>query len=256
MNWETKRKLVYALGVSVALLAIFVLVFRNILFPDPTCFDSKLNGYELEVDCGGACALKCTQEVNPLTVVWAKAVSSSAGIYDLVGMVKNTNIDNASRELGYTFTLYDDQGAVTSVYSGSTTAPLDGNFPIIIQNLPLTSAPNKVALTLFDGLHFKVLESPTSPTLRIVERRYEPGQIPRIYTTIMNTKRLEINNLQVRVVLFDENDNAYAVAQTIVPTLAKEEIKELAFTWNEPLPVAPTRIGVYPIFNPFEAIDF
>ena len=256
MNWETKRRLVYALAFTTAILAASVFLLRDIIFPSPTCFDTKQNGYELGVDCGGICSLRCTQEVNPLTVEWAKAVATGVGLYDFVGMVKNTNIDNASRELGYLFTSYDEQGIVTSVFNGSTTAPLDGNFPIIIQNIPLDKAPNKVTLTLVDGLHYKVNESPTSPTIRILERRYEAREISRVYTTIMNTKRLEILNLPVRVVLFDQNDNAFAVGQTIIPTLSKEGVQELTFTWNEVLPTSPTRIGVYPIFSPFEAIDF
>lgn len=256
MNWETKRKLVYALGVITAVLAVSVFLLRSIIFPTPTCFDTNQNGYELGVDCGGVCSLKCKEEVNPLTVAWSKAVPSGHGLYDFVGMIRNTNIDNASRELGYTFTAYNEEGVVVSVLSGSTTAPLDGMFPIITQNILLEKAPSKVALTLVDGSHYKVIESPTSPTIRILERRYEAGQTPRVYTTLMNTKRLEITNLPVRIVLFDQDDNAYAVGQTIVPTLTKEGVRELIFTWNEPLPISPTRIGVYPIFNPFDAVSF
>ena len=73
---------------------------------------------------------------------------------------------------------------------------------------------------------------------------------------IVNTKRLEINNLPVRVVLFDDKDNAYAVGQSLIPYLEKEGAQEIIFTWDEPLPVPPTRIGVYPIFNPFEALSY
>ena len=87
-------------------------------------------------------------------------------------------------------------------------------------------------------------------------RRYEAGAISRVYTTLANTKRVVINDLPVRVVLYDEKDNAYAVGQTIIPTLEKEEVKEISFTWSPPLLRAPTRIGIYPIFNPFNAIGY
>jgi hypothetical protein len=46
----------------------------------------------------------------------------------------------------------------------------------------------------------------------------------------------------------------YAVGQTVVPTLDKEQTKEIIVTWNPPLPFAPTRIDVYPIFDPFDAL--
>lgn len=256
MNWDTKRKLVYALAFSVTILAIAVFFMRGILFPEPTCFDTKHNGYETGVDCGGLCALMCSQEVNPLSVVWSKAVRSGPGVFDYVGMVKNTNIDNASREIGYKFIAYDDEGNQINELSGSTTPPLDGLFPIIVQSVQSSKIPGSVTLIINDGPHYKVLESPTSPTIRIMDRKYEPGLIPRVYATLMNTKRIEIRNLKVRVVLFDQNDNAYAVGETVIPEFSKEGIRDISFTWDEQLPGAPARIGIYPIFNPFEAIGY
>ena len=198
----------------------------------------------------------CQEDVNPLSVVWTKAIPTSSTTYDLVAFISNANINNASREMGYTFSLYDEKGILTGTISGSTTAPLDGKFPIIVQNIPLANPPSNVVTALSDLPHYKVAESPTSPTLKIVERRYEPGATSRVYATVANTKRIIINDLPVRVVLFDEKDNAYAVGQTIIPVLQKEEEKEISFTWNPPLLQVPTRIGVYPIFNPFNAIGY
>jgi hypothetical protein len=168
MEWSTKRKVVYALVVGVISATVTIFFLRDRLFPPPTCVDRKQNGYEVGVDCGGACALRCTQEVSPITVLWAKAISSGKGTYDIVGMVNNNNIDNASYEMGYTFTLYDGQGQILGTVSGSTTAPLGGKFPIIIQNFPLQEAPRSVLLALSDTPHYKVEESPTSPTIKII----------------------------------------------------------------------------------------
>lgn len=256
MYWETKRKLLYAFAVIVALSGIIVFSIRDRIFPPPTCVDTIQNGYESGVDCGGGCALKCTQEVSPLSVVWSKAVRSGQNIYDLVALVSNANIDNASREVGYTFTLYNNGGQIIGQLSGSTTAPLDGKFPLIIQNVPISTPPASVMVALHDGPHYSVRESPSSPTIRVPKRRFENGTTPRVYATLLNTKRIEITNLPVRVLLYDEKDNVYAIGQTIVPSIGKEGMKEVVFTWNESLPVAPTRIEVYPFFNPFDAIGY
>ncbi len=256
MSWELRRKLTYAFVVIVTLTAATVFFFHDTLFPAPTCIDRKQNGYESGVDCGGVCALRCAQEVEPLTVLWSKAIPAGPKIYDLVAMINNKNIDNASRAVGYTFTIYDEEGLVSEVLFASTTVPLDGKFPVILQKIPLKSAPSSVLVTLTDGPHYSVQESPTSPTIKVVNRYYEPGSIPRVYVVLQNTKRIEINNLPVRVLLFDDKDNVYAVGQSFVPFLPKEGIQQVIFTWNESLPVAPTRIGVYPIFNPFEAIGY
>lgn len=254
MDWQTKRKIVYALVgiVMVASLAVFFL--RGVLFPTPTCSDLKQNGYELGIDCGGLCDKKCTQEVVPLTSLWARAILVSTSTYDLVGLVSNSNIDNASRELGYSFTVFNNSGEIIKVINASTTAPLDGKFPLIAQNVTLTDEPAKVSLMLYDTDHYKVRESPTSPTVTITDRRYESENISRLYATITNTKRLEIRNLEVRAVLYDAYDNAYAVGVTVIPLLDKEARAEIVFTWDTPLEKEPTRIGIYPIFNPFDAL--
>lgn len=254
MDWSTKRKIIYALITIMSISTVTVFILRDTLFPEPTCSDLKHNGYELAVDCGGLCEKKCTQEVVPLTVLWAKAVQVGTSTYDIAGLVSNSNIDNASKELGYLFTVFDGQGNVIKTLSGSTTAPLDGKFPLILQGVSLSEEPDKVSLTLFDTDHYKVRESPTSPTVTITDRRYEEGENSRLYATITNTKRIEIRDLEVRVVLFDSFDNAYAVGKTVVPFLDKEGKSQLSFVWTLPLKEAPTRIGIYPIFDPFDAL--
>ena len=256
MYWSFKRQFIYALALVVTISAITIFFLRDVLFPMPTCVDGKKNGYEVGVDCGGTCALRCAEEVSPLSVIWAKAIRTGSNRYDLVALVANSNIDNASREVGYTFSLYNETGELVGTFSGSTTAPLDGRFPIIVPNVPLPKLPASVTATLSDGPHYKVIEKPSSPTVRIVDRRFEPGFISRVYATIANTKQIEIIDLPVRALLFDDKDNVYANAQTVIPYLPKEGVKEIIFTWSPPLLFAPTRIGIYPIFNPFDAIGY
>lgn len=252
--WKFKRKLLYALITFISVTAILVFLMRGFLFPEPICTDGKKNGFETGIDCGGTCALICKNDVKQFSVLFSKAVTSGYETYDLVALVANANIDNASREVGYTFVAYDEKGSILKLLSGSTTVPLDGKFPLIIQSVKFPRPPVNVVVTLIDGPHYKVTENPTSPTVKISERKYEPGSIPRVYATVVNTKRIVVLNLPVRVLLYDANDNVYAVAETVIPTLQKEEAKQIILTWNEPLPFAPTRIGVYPIFNPFEAL--
>ncbi len=255
MDWQTRRKIVYFFATLFIVASVSIYVFREKIFPTPTCFDTKQNGYEVGVDCGGVCSLRCSSEVTPFEVLWARALQTSSSTYDLVAMISNKNIDNASQKFSYTFTLYDNKGLVMEEIIGSTFAPVDGDFPVIRQSVKLKKSPYKVTLQIEDTPHYKVHEKPTSPTVRITNERYEAGIIPRVYATIMSTKRTTVNNLPARIVLFDENDNAYAVGETLIPRLDKEEVKEISFTWDNELPFAPTRIRVYPIFDPFIAIE-
>ena len=251
MTWRTQRRLIYGVAVIFVVASAVLYIYRDNFFPVPTCFDKKQNGYESGIDCGGTCSLRCTQEVSPLTVLWSRALKTSNNTYDLVTMVSNKNINNASRALGYTFNVYDGYGSLVTTISGTTTAPVDSDFPIIVQNVTLTKRPKDVVTQLMDGPHYTVKELPTSPTIRQTSVHYEAGDIPRVYATITNTKRITISNLPVRVVLFDEFNNALGVGQTIIPFLDKEGVQEISFTWDAPFAKDPSKIIIYPIFDPF-----
>lgn len=252
MNWGSKRKFIYAAGVIVTMILVGIYLFRASLFPTPSCFDTKQNGYEVGVDCGGTCSLRCSSEVIPLSVVWAQVVQTSSSTYDYGALVSNKNIDNAPKNIGYTFIAYDSQGKVIDTRSGQTLAPVDGEFPVIEQNVRLASAPASISATVTSNVpHYKVLENPTIPTIRITGTRYEQVNIPRVYSTLTNTKRLVLRNIPVRVVLYDGQGNAYAFGQTIIPELGKEESKDIVFTWDHAFAQAPSQIRIFPILDPF-----
>lgn len=256
MSWQTRRKILYALALLIGIAAISVYLLRDTLFPLPTCFDGKQNGYEVGIDCGGnTCGPRCSSEVIPLDVLWSRALRTSKTTYDLVAMVSNKNINNASHSITYTFTVYDIQGQIIQEFKGETIAPVGGDFPIIIQSVSFSRTPRNVTINIQDGVHFSVAEKPTSPTLSVTNERYETGLIPRVYATIKNNKRITIDSLPVMVVLFDENNNGYAVGGTVIPRLEKEEVKEVSFTWDAPLPYSPIRIKIYPIFDPFLSVQ-
>lgn len=256
MNWQTRRRLSYALATLIFICATAVYLSRDTLFPPPTCFDGKQNGYESGIDCGGTCSLVCKNDIDPLTVLWSRAIKVTDGVYDLVAMVSNKNINNASHATGYTFSVYSEDGSIIGQLKGTTTAPVDGDFPIIRQGIKISKTPVQVVTTLDDTLHFVVNEKPTSPTVRVSNEEYEKtDDISRVYARITNTKRVKIVNLPIRVVLFNDEGNAYAVGETIIPVLDKEDIKDISLTWDPPLPFSPTRIKVYPIFDPFVSIE-
>jgi hypothetical protein len=252
LEWAKKRKIVYAAISGSIIILAGIYVFRDVIFPTPTCFDTKQNGYESGVDCGGVCSLRCSQEVIPLSITWARALKTASTSYDLVALVSNKNIDNAPRQILYTFIAYNAEGKEIAKINGASIAPIDGDFPIVEQNVSLSEEPRTVSAVIHSNVpHFKVLENPISPTLRIVYPHYEAGSIPRVYATITNTKRTLFRNLAVRVLLYDADGNVYAAGQTIVPTLDKEASREIVFTWDRAFPITPTKIRIFPILDPF-----
>lgn len=251
MDWSTRRKFIYILAVIVTVSAVTVYSLRNVLFPTPTCFDGKKNGYEIGVDCGGICSLKCSSEVNPINVVWSQALETSPNVYDFVALISNKNIDNTSYQLGYTFIAYDENGNEIATVIGATLVPVNTDFPIIKQNIPLDKKPKEVIVKLSDGSHFVVAEKPTSPTISTVNTKYEAGDTPRIYSTVVNNKLLAIYNLPIRVVVYDINNNAFAAGETIIDYLDKEDTRDISFTWHKSFVKVPSKIIIYPIFDAF-----
>lgn len=252
LEWAKKRKIIYgAITIIIAILAS-IYFFRGTLFPVQTCFDGKQNNFESGIDCGGTCSLRCSQEVIPLSVLWARPLATSSSTYDFAALISSKNIDNAPRSVAYTFIAYNKDAQEIIRVQGTTTAPIDGDFPIIAQNIRLAQVPTTVSATIVSNVpHYTVLEKPTTPTLRIVSSRFEAGSIPRVYATIINTKRIELRNLPVRVLLYDADGNVFAAGQTIVPSLGKEGTKEVVFTWDKAFSITPTRIRVFPILDPF-----
>lgn len=252
LEWAKKRKIIYGSLALITVILVCIYAFRDVLFPTPTCFDGKQNGFETGLDCGGACSLRCTQDVIPLIVSWARALPTSSSTYDFAAVITNKNIDNAPRDVAYTFTAYNREGKELYKVDGTTIVPIDGDFPVVAQNIALPEAPHEVSAVVASNVpHYTVLEKPTTPTIRVVGTRYEAGSIPRVYATLINTKRLSFVNLPVRVLLYDAEGNVYAAGQTIVPALGKEGTREIVFTWDRAFPVAPTQIRVFPILDPF-----
>lgn len=251
MNWSSRRKIIYGASFSALLLAFVVYKASPLLFPQPTCFDTKKNGYELGIDCGGLCMLTCQSEIEPLSVVWARAVPVSLGEYDFVAMLSNKNTTNAPQGVAYTFIALDKEGKVMTSVDGVSTVVTDGDFPIISHSVELDTAPASVIVRLSQPPYYKTPEKPELPAVRSLGWVYEPGSISRVTVTLKNTTQTTFLKTPVRIVLFDSQNNAIGVGESIVPSLGKEEEKEVVFTWHGVFAKAPTTVRIYPIIDPF-----
>lgn len=245
MEWATKRRLLYGTVTVVFTLALSAFVVTQYIIPNPTCFDSKKNGFEVGIDCGGTCALKCSSEIIPLSVIWARTLPVGTSTYDVVGLIENKNINNAPRDVPYRFTVFNKNGDQLFARNGTTTIAVEDELPIIIQNVSLTDVPYKTVLTLLPTLHYVKEERTQTPPIKTVRTKQEDGDIPRVYLTVKNTEQLTFSNLPVRIILYDNNNNAIGVGETFISFLDKEEQEELVFTWKQPFTDPVSRIGVY-----------
>lgn len=251
MKWAERRKFIYGFSVAVFVIAVVIYLLRGVIAPTPTCSDNKQNGYESGVDCGGACALRCTAEVQTQRIIWARALETAPNTYDLVAFISNKNIDSATPSLMYTFTAYDNDGNVLIVATGTTPSLLDGEFPIIIQGVRLPVELKNVTADLYPGKYFAIKNPSISSSVSVSNIRYEGGDNPKVFANVINTKRTTFTDLPVRVILYDIEGNAYGAGETIIPFLDKESSAQVSFVWKQAFQNNPVKIRVYPIVDPF-----
>src|SRR3989344_4017448 len=91
-SWSRRRKNIISLIIFVALIVLVGLPTYFFFYKAPTCFDSKWNGSETGVDCGGACQLLCTAESISLIVKGDPRILEVApDIYEVVVLIDNPN---------------------------------------------------------------------------------------------------------------------------------------------------------------------
>ncbi|MCX6757057.1 MAG: hypothetical protein NTW35_02830 [Candidatus Nomurabacteria bacterium] len=251
MDWATKRKIIYAVAAIILAVSFLVYETRTIIFPEPNCFDQKKNGFESDIDCGGTCSLRCNADISMVTVDWTRAIKVSGNVYDFVGMLSNKNINSSPVKISYTFTAFYKNGEVIKTVKGDTIVLVSGSFPVIKQNVLLAEPPSELVLKLTQEPYYTTLENPKISSVRVANFTYEPGDITRIYVDIVNTTRNIYLKLPIRMIAYDEHDNAIAVGENIVPSLDKEETKKVVFVWHSPFSSAPIKVRAYPIISPF-----
>ena len=219
------------------------------------CTNGVKDGDETGVDCGGTCSLMCSQEVNPITSNWTRALRTSSSTYDLVSLIANKNINNSPLGLNYKFIVFNKSGSIIFQKDGQTFVPVNSDFPVIIQNVHLDTPPANVVISFTNEKHYKTLESPINPTIKIINTSFENSFIPKVYVKIQNTKYTTVKNIYVRVILYDANQNAIGVGETFVDSMKGEEQKDIVFTWNYPFTENSPQIKVYPVLNPFGSVN-
>ena len=101
MSWRAKRQI----GVIFIFLAVAAVVLAIFLYPilvkKPTCFDTKMNGTETGVDCGGTCMKFCSADIKQPVVLWSRSFKVTDGLYNAAAYVQNQNPTAGLRKINY-----------------------------------------------------------------------------------------------------------------------------------------------------------
>src|SRR3989338_6097159 len=126
MNQWSRRRKTFIFSI-ILLFVIVVIGLPAFLFfyRTPTCFDSKQNGDETGVDCGGSCQKLCTAESLPLILKGDPRVLELAdNTFEVAALIENPNINGEIYRAAYTLKLYDALSTIPiKVIEGETHIP-------------------------------------------------------------------------------------------------------------------------------------
>jgi hypothetical protein len=256
MTWAGKRQLFYIFILLIFLFIVGFFVSYPYLHVAPSCFDSKQNGNEIGVDCGGSCALSCISEVEPISILWSRTFQVVPGRYNAVAYLENKNKNNAIDQIKYTFTFANENNVVISKRTGETFVPPSGRFAVfepaidvggsvpVYTTFEFTENPvwTKVPQAKIDQLKFMInninLENETTN--------------PRMSASIKNQSLFVIPNLSVITVLYDAQGNAVSASRTYLNSLKAGESADINFTWPEPFSRPIVTKEILPMYNIFD----
>lgn len=253
MTWALRRQIFY-----IFLLVLFFTVFGFLIaYPRlnkaPTCADNKQNGNEAGIDCGGSCLNACFAQVDPISVLWARAFRVVPGRYNAVAYFENHNKNTAVNKLNYRFRFADGNNVYIGKREGSTYIPPSGKFAVfepainlgnsvpVYVTFEFTQTPNWIQISKEKINQLKVLVS----NIVLVDE----ATSPRLSATIKNNSLFSIKEIDVIAILYDANHNAVSVSRTYLETLAGEESQEVNFTWPEPLSEKVIEKEIIPMYN-------
>ncbi|MCF7865695.1 MAG: hypothetical protein K9M11_04285 [Candidatus Pacebacteria bacterium] len=233
-SWAHQRQLMYGAGVLLFLILIVGIpvyfVFFNAL---PTCFDGKMNGREVEVDCGGSCERACSRDVLPEPIVtWSRSFNVARGLNNLVAYVQNPNVNYTAEPIPYIFLVYDKENVLLGTREGYARVPPAKTFPIFEPAFDAgTREPAKAVFEFTAPAVWNKFEA-SKPELDVIDERVLfATTTPTIKATLLNKTINKYTNIEVVAIIYNKEGNAFAASKTVVDIIRGNDESPLVFTW-------------------------
>lgn len=239
----------YGAGVLLFLILIVGIpvyfIFFNAL---PTCFDGKMNGNEVETDCGGTCARACDHEVLPEPVVsWSRPFNVARGLNNLVAYVQNPNVNYTAEPIPYIFLVYDKDNVLLGTREGYARVPPTKTFPIFEPAFDAgTRQPAKAIFEFTAPAVWNRFET-AKPELDVIDDRVLTATTtPIIKATLVNKTINRYTNIEVVAIVYNKQGNAFAASKTIVDVIRANSEAPLVFTWPTGFAEEVSKVEIIP----------
>ena len=255
MTWAFKRQIFYVVVLFLIVSIFGFLIILPSLNKAPTCADNIKNGNETGVDCGGSCALACIVQVDQVSIIWTRAFKIVPGRYNAVAYLENHNRNIAVNRINYRFRFADANNIYIGKREGATFIPPSGKFAIfepaidignsipVYTSFEFTQIPQWITVSQEKISQLQVLVS------NIALANEETN--PILSATIKNNSFFIIPEVKVVAILYDALGNAVSASSTYLNSLGAEEVKDLNFTWPEPLSGKIIAKEIIPLYNIF-----
>ncbi len=233
-SWAHRRQLMYGSIVFIFLALVIGIPTYFIFFNNtPTCFDGKMNGDEIQVDCGGSCERACSHEVLPEPIVsWSRPFSVARGLHNLVAYVQNPNVNYTAEPIPYIFLVYDIENVLLGVREGYARVPPTKTFPIFEPAFDAgTRQPAKAVFEFTAPAVWNRFET-AKPELEVIDERVlNATSSPMIKATLLNKTINKYTNVEVVAIIYNKEGNAFASSKTVVDIIRGNSEAPLVFTW-------------------------
>jgi hypothetical protein len=255
MTWAFQRQFLY-LVILILFISIFgFLIISPSLNKAPSCVDNKQDGTETGVDCGGLCANACFAQVDPVSVLWARAFKVVPGRYNAVAYLVNHNKNTAVEKISYRFRFADVNNVFIGKREGTTFIPTAGNFAVFEPGIDIgNSIPVYVTFEFTEAPQWLQVSQQKIDQVKVLVSNIQlTGETtsPRLTATVKNNSLFTIPNVSVIVILYDAGGNAISTSRTFLDQLSPLESSDINFTWPEPLPGAVVAKEIIPMYDIF-----
>lgn len=252
MSWSSRRKSIY-LGIFILLfLIIFIGIYYFFFYKTPTCSDGKQNQDEQGIDCGGSCKIICSFDtINPV-ILWTRYFKVLDGVYNVVALVENPNLNFEALSVPYSFKLYDNKNILISERTGSVDF-LPRTITPIFERTILTGNRVPARNPSFEFKKFPdwLKTDEKQPKLAVKSKVLtNEDTIPRLEVVIENQTAQTVKNIEVTAIISDAEENAIAVSQSFIESLDKNKSEKVFFTWNDPFVKKAYRIEIINLVKP------
>ncbi|HCP08987.1 MAG TPA: hypothetical protein DIT25_04285 [Candidatus Moranbacteria bacterium] len=260
MTRKSKRISIISIYLLILISLIGIIFYWN--WPEPSCFDGKLNQNEQGIDCGGICAERCEIAAKEdLAVLQTGFVSSgSADNFDIYALINNPNQVLASSGFGYKFIIKDFSDEVIGDYSGTSFILPGEKKYLLANNMSFSGSPAKVELSIINPEWVEVNELYEKPQLKVVNRNYREitsgAGFSEASGLVKNESSLAFAKIGIVIIIKDEYDKEVGFNSTEMRTVQAGENRAFSVQWPNRFPGNVSNMEIQPEVNVFSSEAF